>query len=102
MNAFQTSEAYLASAKRRASANGYDPRALDLARDGTHKLVYQSPMGKVKFGRLGYGDHIYYSKFEPEIAEQKRNTFQKSHGAISRIHNLGKYSANELALNILW
>jgi hypothetical protein len=102
MEAFQKSQEYLEKARAKARANGYDPSALTLATDGVHKLTYQSPMKKIHFGRQGYGDHIYYSKFQPDIAEQKKSTFQKSHGAISRLYNLGKFSANELALKILW
>lgn len=102
MNSFHKSEEFLQKAKYRAKATGYDPNALSLATDGRHKLSYQSPLGKVNFGLRGYGDYIWYSNYEPEIAEQKRRVFTKSHGAMSRIYNLGKYSANELALKILW
>jgi hypothetical protein len=35
-------------------------------------------------------------------ADQKRNTFQKSHRAMSKEYGLKKYSPNELALNINW
>lgn len=102
MNTFHKSEEFLQKAKSRASATGYDPNALSLATDGIHKLSYQAPLGKINFGRRGYGDYIWYSNYEPKIAEQKRRVFQKSHGAMSRIYGLGKYSANELALKILW
>jgi hypothetical protein len=102
MEAFHRSDEFLQSAKRKARAKGYNPALLSLAKTKTHKLTYQSPLGVRHFGRKGYGDHIYYSKFEPEIADQKRRVFQRSHSAISRIHNLDKFSPNELALNILW
>jgi hypothetical protein len=93
---------YLKEAKRRARLTGYDPDKLSVATDGVHKLEYDSPEGKVKFGRMGYGDYIIYSKYDKDLAEKKRHTFRASHGKISEIHNLGKYSANELAINILW
>jgi hypothetical protein len=39
---------------------------------------------------------------ERGYASKKRKTFRESHEAISRIHKLDRYSANELAINILW
>lgn len=102
MEAFQRSQEYLQTAKAKAKAKGYNPDLLSLDTGPTYKLVYKDGTRTVRFGRKGYGDHIYYSKFEPEIAEQKRNTFRKSHGAISRIYGLGKFSPNEMALKILW
>jgi len=53
----------------------------------------------IHFGASGYGDYIYYKNYEPNIAEQKRNTFRKSH---SKIKDSGKYSPNQLAIRILW
>jgi hypothetical protein len=102
MDEFHQSQEFLTAAKAKANAKGYNPNALYLDTGPTYKLVYKDGTRTVRFGRKGYGDHIYYSKFEPEIAEQKRNTFRKSHGAISRIYGLGKFSANEMALKILW
>lgn len=102
MDEFHRSQEFLAAAKAKAKARGYNPNALFLDKGPTYKLLYKDGLHTIRFGRKGYGDHIYYSKYEPEIAEQKRNTFQKSHSAMSRIYNLGKYSANELALKILW
>ncbi len=93
---------YLTEAKRKARETGYDPDKLFVAKDGVHKLEYHSPEGIKKFGRLGYGDHIMYSKTDKELAEKKRNVFRKSHGAITKKYNLGKYSPNELSINILW
>lgn len=97
------SQQFLSDAKANAQKNGYDPSKLSLATDNTHKLQYLTPDNKiVKFGRLPYKDYLYYKRYEPTIASQKQNTFRKSHGAISKLHNLGKYSANELSINILW
>lgn len=102
MDAFHTSQEFLKAAKQAAKRTGYDPALLELSGDGTHKLVYKSPNGIRRFGRRGYGDFIYYSKFEPEIAAKKRNTYRKSHGAITTKYGLDKYSPNELSINILW
>jgi len=103
MNSFFRSQTYLQLAKEQAIKSGYNPTKLSLADDGIHKLMYETPQGRnVKFGRLGYGDYLYYKTFEPDIAKMKREIFQKSHGAISKKYSLGKYSPNELALKINW
>jgi len=100
--AYHSSKQFLKDAKARAVATGYNPDLLDLDKDGKHKLVYHSPEGIRHFGLLGYGDYLYYKRHEPKIAKQKRHTFRTSHKAMSRIYGLGKYSPNELAINILW
>jgi hypothetical protein len=92
---------YLKKAKAKAKAAGYDPKMLMMADDGKHKLDYDG----VKFGALGYGDHIIYSyleklgEVEKGLASKKRRVFRKSHGAMK---DSGKFSANQLAINILW
>lgn len=101
-------EAYLKAVKHLAKESGYDPDKVELSDDGIHKVVYHSPEGLKRFGRVGYGDYIIWSYKEgkgmvPEgHADKKRNVFRKSHGAMSKIHNLGKYSPNELSINLLW
>ena len=102
MEAYHNSKQFLKDAKRQALASGYNPDFLELAKDGKHKLTYHSPEGVRHFGLLGYGDYLYYKRYEPEIAKTKRFRFRTSHKEISRIHHLGKYSPNELAINILW
>jgi hypothetical protein len=92
---------YLKKAKAKAKAAGYDPKMLMLADDGKHKLVYDG----VKFGALGYGDHIIYKyleklgEVEKGLASKKRRVFRKSHGAMN---DSGKMSANQLALAVIW
>ena len=103
MDDFFKSQKYLRLAKEQAMKSGYNPNKLSLATNGVHKLTYETPEGKkVNFGRLGYGDYLYYKSFQPDIADQKRTVFQKSHSAISKKYGLGKYSPNELALKINW
>lgn len=102
MEAYHKSQQFLSDAKKIAKMRGYDPDKLELATDGVHKLTYHSPKGIRHFGRRKYGDFLYYTRFQPEIAKVKRLRFRQSHKAISRIHNLDKYSPNELAINILW
>lgn len=92
---------YLKKAKSKAKAAGYNPKMLMMADDGKHKLVYDG----VKFGALGYGDHIIYKyleklgEVEKGLASKKRRVFRKSHGAMN---DSGKFSANQFAINILW
>jgi hypothetical protein len=103
-----THELYMKAVKKLAKESGYDPSKVEMSDDGVHKLVYHSPEGLKRFGRVGYGDYIIWSFKEakgkvPEgYAAKKRNTFRKSHGKMSEIYNLGKYSENELAINLLW
>lgn len=105
---------YLENARIKASNAGYDEFKLFYADDGIHKLMYDSAVGKIKFGRVGYKDYIIYKfiayfennelkkeKLEND-AEKFRNRFIKSHEAISIKHKLGNLSPNELALKILW
>jgi hypothetical protein len=102
MEAYHKSKQFLKHAKARALAMGYNPDFLELASDGKHKLTYHSPEGVKHFGLAGYGDYLYYKRYEPKIAKQKRSVFRTSHKAMTRLYGLGKYSPNELAINILW
>ena len=99
---------YLAHAKMKATHHGYRPDLLSFAKDGDHKLKYQSPHGVRYFGQAGYGDYIIYlyleheRKVEKGYAKKKRKIFRDSHERISEIRKLDKFSPNELAINILW
>jgi DNA adenine methylase len=100
---------YLTEVRRRAKANGYDPRAVSYAEDGKHKIAYTTPSGKkVLFGREGYGDHILWSMCERDgrvpkgTASQKRRVFHASHSAIQGKWREDKFSPNMLALKLLW
>jgi hypothetical protein len=99
MDKFHTSSDFLRRARAAARRTGYDPAKLELSDDGEHKLVYNSPDGLKRFGRRGYGDFIYYSLFEPAIADIKRKSYRARAGAI---RDSGKFSPNQLALRILW
>lgn len=96
---FSKSQKFLQLAKQQAEKEGYDPNKLFLSENKNKKLTYIHNNKKINFGQIGYGDYIYYKLFEPNIAEQKRNTFRKSH---SKIKDSGKYSPNQLAIRILW
>jgi len=86
---------YLKIAKDRAKQKGYDPKLLFFSTDGIHKLEYDN----IPFGRVGYKDYIIYTLTDPKKAEQARNRFHKSH---SKINDSGRFSPNQLALNINW
>jgi hypothetical protein len=101
-------EAYLLVARTVAEREGYDPDRLNFAMNDNNKLKYDSPEGVRYFGKAGYGDYILWLFEERNnnvprgFAEKKRRVFRKSHGAMTKKYNLGKYSPNELAINILW
>ena len=101
-------ELYMKAVKMLAKKTGYDPSKVEMSEDGVHKLVYHSPEGLKRFGRVGYGDYIIWSAKEAKglvskgYANMKRNVFRKSHGAMSKKHKLGKFSPNELSINLLW
>ena len=99
---------YLAHAKMMATKHGYRSDLLSFAKDGDHKLKYNSPHGMKYFGKAGYGDYIIYlymeheGKVERGYAEKKRKIFRDSHDRTSEIRKLDKFSPNELAINLLW
>lgn len=113
---FWKSDYFINTARATAKKRGYNPNNLFLANNGINKLVYVHKKKKLNFGRLGYGDFIYYSSPEfvktgkfgddkekyMKFAKRKRYVFRKSHNAMSDKFDLGKYSKNELALKILW
>ena len=103
-----TSTEYLHAAKLRAYQAGYDPSLLSFANDNIHKLQYKTPNGIRKFGRVSFNDFIIWKHLEeasevPEgFADNKRNTYHKSHERISQIYKLDRYSSNALSLTINW
>jgi hypothetical protein len=101
--------AYLREARRRAKASGYDAKRLAFAEDGVHKLAMTDETGRqTKFGRVGYRDHLMWSHLERQgsvergTAEAKQRRFQTSHRAMKGDWKSNPYSANWLALRILW
>lgn len=99
---------YMSMAKHLAKQRGYDPTKLHFSIDGDHKLVYDSPEGIRRFGKVGYGDFIIWTWLEKKgevpkgTAKKKQGTFHASHRAMSKKYALTKYDENELALNINW
>lgn len=89
---------YIAAARAAGKKHGYKPEEIQFALNNEHKLT----AGGTPFGRAGYGDFIIYTLTKNPIADQKRNTFQKSHSKIKGDWKADKYSANNLALRVLW
>lgn len=102
-------DAYLRAVRAKAKKEGYDPKCLKFAVDGTHKFEYKTPAGQtVRFGRVGYGDFILWTHQEREgkvpkgTASSKRSVFHKSHEAMKGDWKTNPYSPNRLALDLLW
>jgi hypothetical protein len=99
---------YINDAKKIAKKEGYDPNKLSYADNDDNKLKYDSPDGIKYFGKAGYGDFLIWSHKEKNgdvkkgYSKMKKNVFRKSHGAITKMYNLDKYSPNELSIKILW
>jgi hypothetical protein len=101
--------AYLEEARRRAKIHHYPYKLLGFASDGIHKLAIPDENGRVvSFGRVGYGDHLIYSHMEKAgsvasgTADKKQSVFHKSHSKIKGDWKSNPFSANNLALKILW
>jgi hypothetical protein len=100
---------YLELIKKKAKHWGYDPSSIDFADDGIHKIEMTTPEGKVvRFGRIGYNDVLLWSVLEMHkkaksgIANQKQQTFWKSHSKIKGNWKSNDYSPNWLSLRLLW
>ena len=101
-------EAYLKQMKIWAKKSGYDEKQLTLATNDKNKLRILTVEGTKHFGRVGYKDYYIYKHLEKKKLVKKgyakimRDRFRKSHGAISKRRKLGRNSANELSIRILW
>ncbi len=105
---------YLNKVKAIAKKHGYDPTKIEFSDDNIHKLQITTPDNKiVRFGANLYGDyHLWTYLYEKGIvkksfAERKKKIFNRSHGQMQKIveERHGKklpYSANQLALTLLW
>lgn len=100
---------YLASAKARAKAAGYDENAVAFSTRPLSKLQITAPSGKIThFGRAPYGDFLIYQqlerqgKFPAGFAEQKQRAFHASHSRIRGAWRDDAFSPNSLALAINW
>jgi hypothetical protein len=100
---------YLSKARAKAKKAGYDPKKLSFCRSGVHKLRMETPEGEmVSFGRVGYGDFLIWSflerngKVEKGEAKKRRKLYLKRASKIKGDWEDNKFSANNLAMKILW
>jgi site-specific DNA-cytosine methylase len=95
--------AYLRRARAAAKAAGYDPRKLQLAKDGKHKLAIVADDGRVvRFGKLGMKDFILWKHTEPAKADARRKNYLARATKIKGDWASDKFSPNSLAIKILW
>jgi hypothetical protein len=101
-------EEYLKQAKIQAKYNGYDPSKLYFCNTGKNKLMFDSPNGFVHFGHPDYPDYIIYSWLEhrgevpPGTAYKRRDLYRGRAMNIKGKWDENEYSANNLAIKILW
>jgi hypothetical protein len=95
--------AYLAEAQRKAKAKGLAHKFLGFSDDQTHKLQIPNAEGKmVRFGSVGLGDHILYTQSHDRAADEHRRRYLARATKIRGAWAKDPYSANSLAIHILW
>lgn len=101
---YMNKELYLKIARQIAKRNKYNPKLLELANDGKHKLVYNG----VKFGSLLNNDYIIYSYLAKrgDITQKEADEHRRKYLArATKIKGNWKdniESPNNLAIRILW
>jgi DNA adenine methylase len=99
---------YLKKAREMAEKNGYDPKKVIFCTRGTNKLQYEGPDGSTHFGNPDYPDYIIYTWLEhihevdEGTADKRRELYRARATKIKGNWKKNKYSANNLAINILW
>jgi DNA adenine methylase len=100
---------YLKQAKIMAEKTGYDSDKVVFCNTGKNKLMYESPdKSLVHFGNPDYPDYIIYSwlehkgEVEKGTADKRRELYRARATKIKGDWKKNKYSANNLAINILW
>lgn len=98
-----TPKQYLAKARRVATKKGYVGKNVEFSNDGLHKLMITTDDGrKVKFGRVGYKDHLIYTLTKDKDADKEREKYLARATKIKGDWKDDKFSPNSLAINILW
>lgn len=98
-----TPRGYLQKARKFAKDAGYNPKHLTLSDDGKHKLVMKKDDGtEVRFGSVGKGDFILWSKKSKEEGEKKRKAYLARATKIKGDWKDDKFSKNNLAIRIGW
>jgi hypothetical protein len=94
---------YLAEARRKAKAAGLAYKLLGFADDNTHKLQIPDATGKlVAFGSAGMGDYILYRLLDDPSADEHRKSYRARATKIRGAWKKSPYSANSLAIAVLW
>jgi hypothetical protein len=94
---------YLMEARRKAKAAGLPSELLDWASDATHKFEILDETGHTTaFGAAGMGDHILYTLLKDPTAGKHRKAYLARARKIPGDWKKSKYSANSLAIRVLW
>ena len=94
---------YLEKAKKKAEALGLAGNMLGFSNDDRHKLQMPNVSGKmIKFGAVGLGDYILYTLQKDPEAEEHRKSYLARATKIKGNWAKDPYSANSLAIGVLW
>jgi hypothetical protein len=94
---------YLAMAQKKARAAGLADQMLGFSSDAKHKLQIPNASGTlVRFGAVGLGDHILYTLSRDPEAEKHKKSYLARATKIKGKWKDDPYSANSLAIRVLW
>ena len=94
---------YLAMAQKNAHKAGLAYNMLSFSTDDKHKLQIPNADGKiVRFGASGLKDYLLYTMTHDAKADQRRNNYRRRATKIQGDWAKDPYSANSLALAVLW
>lgn len=95
--------AYLETAKKKANALGLAGNMLGFSSDDKHKLQMPNAEGKmIRFGAVKLGDYILYTLQRNPEAEKHRKAYLARATKIKGDWAKDPYSANSLAIGVLW
>ena len=96
-------DVYLNHARLKAKKAGLQWNHLGFADDEKHKLTIPNEAGHlVSFGSAGMGDHILYTLLKDPKAGQHRSSYLARATKIKGDWKKSPYSANSLAIKVLW
>lgn len=95
--------AYLETAQKKANALGLAGNMLGFSSDDKHKLQMPNAEGKmIRFGAVKLGDYILYTLQKNPEAEKHRKAYLARATKIKGDWAKDPYSANSLAIGVLW
>ena len=95
--------AYLEKAQKKAEALGLAGNMLGFSNDDKHKLQIPNADGKmIRFGAVKLGDYILYTLQKNPEAEKHRKAYLARATKIKGDWAKDPYSANSLAIGVLW